>query len=139
MIDDDANANDRHIVLDTNILVSALLTPLGNPNTILQAILDGKVTIVYSAAIMAEYRSVLNRPRFAFDARDVADLLAFVEAFGDLADPDPSDAFMPDEADRPFYDVARESGAVLATGNEKHYPRFDGLMTPAGFILARRR
>lgn len=125
----------RRIVLDTIILVSALLTPAGNPNKILQAVLDGTATLVYSDAIIAEYRSVLARPRFGFDARDVADVLTFIEAFGDLADADPSIDQLPDETDRPFYDVALQTGAILVTGNAKHYPTLGSLMTPAEYAM----
>ncbi|MCL2653210.1 MAG: putative toxin-antitoxin system toxin component, PIN family [Propionibacteriaceae bacterium] len=136
MTDDDAKGGEHRVVLDTNVLVSALLAPIGNPNTILQAILDGSVTIMYSATMMAEYRSVLIRPRFGFDARDVADLLTFIEAFGDSVDPDPSDDPLPDETDRPFYDITRQYGTILVTGNTKHFPGLVSLLTPAEYVEA---
>jgi len=129
-----AEAEWRRIVLDTNVLVSALLTPTGNPNTILRTVLDGELTVVYSAAIMTEYHSVLARPRFGFDARDIMDLTSFIETCGEVTSPIPSTVHLPDESDRPFYDTAKDARAILITGNSRHYPLLDGLMTPAEYV-----
>ena len=127
----DEQTASRRVVLDTNVLVSALLTPAGNPNTVLQAVLDRRITLVYSADTMTEYRSVLSRARFGFDARDVSDLLTFFEVFGDFVESIKSDGAMPDESDRAFLDAATTAGAVLITGNTKHFPRSQGVQTPA--------
>lgn len=129
-----ARPTELRVVLDTNVLVSALLTPAGNPSTILQATLDGDLTLVYSDAILTEYHSVLARPRFGFDRRDIAELLAFIEAFGESIDPQPSDVFMPDQDDRQFYDAGMAAKAMVVTGNVKHYPRSDLVITPADFV-----
>lgn len=53
----------RHWVIDTNVVVSGLLSPNGPPAQVLDAILDGRVKLVYDARILAEYRDVLARPR----------------------------------------------------------------------------
>jgi hypothetical protein len=41
---------------------------------------------------------------------------------------------MPDETDRTFYDVAKAAGAILATGNTKHYPKESFIVGPAQFL-----
>jgi hypothetical protein len=41
---------------------------------------------------------------------------------------------MPDETDRKFYDVASACGALLITGNLKHYPSEPFIISPAGFL-----
>jgi len=51
------------IVIDTNILVSAILTPKGNPAKILKLVLEGKFTLIISPAILEETRQVLRYPR----------------------------------------------------------------------------
>jgi hypothetical protein len=51
------------IVIDTNILVSAFLTPKGNPAKILKLILEGKLNLIISPAILEETRQVFNYPR----------------------------------------------------------------------------
>lgn len=51
------------IVIDTNILVSAILTPKGNPAKILKLILQGKLNLIISPAILEETRQVFNYPK----------------------------------------------------------------------------
>lgn len=51
------------IVIDTNILVSAILTPKGNPAKILKLVLEGKFTLIISPAILEETQQVLRYPR----------------------------------------------------------------------------
>ncbi len=68
------------IVLDTNVLVSALLSPHGPPAQILQLILAGKLVPCLDLRILDEYRQVSRRPKFAFDARLTNELLDFLES-----------------------------------------------------------
>jgi len=51
------------IVIDTNILVSAILTPEGNPAKILKLALQGKLNLIISPAILEEIRQVLRYPK----------------------------------------------------------------------------
>jgi len=53
------------IVIDTNILVSAILTPKGNPAKILKRVLEGKLNLIISPAILEEARQVFNYPKLA--------------------------------------------------------------------------
>ena len=71
-----------NVMLDTNILVSALISSFGPPARILDMVLLGDLRLVYDDRILAEYREVLARPRFGFDLNDVADLLHYLEAEG---------------------------------------------------------
>jgi len=129
----------ERVVLDTNVLVSALLTPAGNPSAVLRAALDGELTLVFSVAIIAEYRSVLARPRFGFDPSDIDDLMAFIEAFGQIVSPMASGVSLLDESDRPFFDACEAAAATLVTGNTRHYPRSCRMMTPAEFVRRLRK
>lgn len=51
------------VVLDTNIIVSALLQPLGPPAQVLLMAVDGSIQLCVSASVFAEYEEVIRRPR----------------------------------------------------------------------------
>jgi putative PIN family toxin of toxin-antitoxin system len=53
------------VVLDTNILVSALISPAGHPAAIYHAWEDGKFTLLTCAEQLDELRSTLQKPRVA--------------------------------------------------------------------------
>ena len=59
------------VVLDTNVLVSAFLSPSGNAARILRLIIQGDVLIVLNESILAEYYEVLKRPKFELDMEAV--------------------------------------------------------------------
>ena len=132
----DQEPGKQRVVLDTNVLVSALLSPTGNPSAVLKAALDGDLTLVYSAAIIAECRSVLARPRFGFDPGDIGDVLAFAEAFGQVVAPTVSSVPLLDESDRPFYDAGVAAAATVVTGNTRHFPPTCRMLTPAELVQA---
>jgi putative PIN family toxin of toxin-antitoxin system len=125
----------RRVVLDTNVLVSALWTSLGNPSTIVSLMLSDKITPHFDHRIMAEYHAVLKRPKLSFSNNDVDKLLAEIERRGLSVVVKPSVMPMIDETDRKFFDVAKACEAVLITGNRKHYPQDPLVMTPAEFVL----
>ena len=128
------------VVLDTNVLVSALWTPAGNASTIVALILTDKIFPCFDYAIMEEYRAVLSRPRLAFSSGDVETLLAEIASRGLSVTVSPSTIKLPDEADRKFYDVATFCEAYLITGNAKHYPKVPNVVNPAQFLaLASRK
>ena len=122
------------VVLDTNVLVSALWTPAGNASTIVALALTGKIVPCFDVRIVNEYRAVLCRPRFAFPSRHVDRLLAEITDRGLSVVAPSSTIALPDEADRKFYDVAAFCEAYLVTGNAKHYPKDPKIMNPALFL-----
>jgi putative PIN family toxin of toxin-antitoxin system len=110
------------IVLDTNVLVSGLLNPEGNPGRILDLFLAGEVTLLADDRILAEYRAVLRRPKFGLDAADVSDFLDLLEAESERVTATPIGSKLPDESDRAFVEVALAGGAEsLVTGNVRHF------------------
>jgi putative PIN family toxin of toxin-antitoxin system len=123
------------IVLDTNIVVSALLTPEGNPAKIFALVaVSDDILLFYSAEILSEYRRVLSYPRLNIAEEKRLRAVSLIEVFGTLIEPPTSTMPLPDESDRIFYDTAHESGAILVTGNTKHYPIEDFIKTPSEFI-----
>jgi len=122
------------VVLDTNILVSALWTPAGNATTIVNLILSDRIIPCFDQQILNEYRNVLRRPRLAFSAGQTDELLTEISGRGLAVTVSSSTITMPDETDRKFYDVARFCEAYLITGNAKHYPREPLILSPANFL-----
>ena len=123
------------VVLDTNIIVSALLTPTGKPARIMNLVINGKLTPLFDVAVLEEYRVVLARPRLQFQPSLVGSILDYLEAEGMLVSTEPCNDRFNDESDRKFFEVALAGGAeALITGNIVHFPQTPVVMTPALFL-----
>jgi putative PIN family toxin of toxin-antitoxin system len=123
------------IVLDTNIVVSALITAHGNASRIIGFVFSGEEQrLIYSSQIIDEYREVISRPKFNLSAGTQELMLDSLMHAGKLVIPVKSDIFFFDETDRKFYDAAETSDAILITGNRKHYPEKDFILTPSDFV-----
>ncbi len=111
------------IVLDTNVLVSGILSPHGPPAAVLRALLTERVRLCFDERILSEYRDVLTRENFSFDREFVEELIAFLEAAGSATLAAPLSLSLPDAGDQMFIEVAVASRAdFLVTGNLKHFP-----------------
>lgn len=111
------------IVLDTNVLVSGILSPNGPPAAVLRALLTERVTLCFDERIVSEYRDVLTRTRFAFDRELVEELIGFLESAGSPTLATPLAVTLPDPWDQMFVEVAVSSNAdCLVTGNLRHFP-----------------
>lgn len=113
---------NRAIVVDTNIIVSALLSPEGTAFEFMTRVLDGEYTVLVSEEIFREYEDVLRRDRFGLGEDIINYILNWFIDHALWVEPQQSCAPMPDEKDRIFYDVAKSCRARLITGNFKHYP-----------------
>lgn len=112
------------LVVDTNVLVSGLLTPFGAPGVIVGLITGRRVRLCYDARILAEYEDVLRRPSFPFGEEDVALFLAQIRAQGELVVPVPLSIGLRDPDDEPFLEVAKAAMVdLLVTGNLRHFPQ----------------
>jgi putative PIN family toxin of toxin-antitoxin system len=109
------------IVLDTNVLVSALINDSGAPAQVVDLCIAGDLELAVDARILSEYRNVLCRPELGLDAADVDALLDLaVHAEHVVAVPLPLS--LPDADDMPFLEVAVAAAAdALVTGNAKHF------------------
>jgi putative PIN family toxin of toxin-antitoxin system len=111
------------IVLDTNVLVSGLLSPFGPPGEIVRMVTAGAIRLCVDARLLAEYETVLLRPRFGLDPEAVAALIDYVDATSEKVASVPLQERLPDPDDEPFLEVAVASGAdYLVTGNLVHFP-----------------
>ena len=123
------------VVLDTNVLVSSLLT-LGPPAAIADLVADGKIIPFYNNLIFREYWDVLTRKKFGFSPAEVNHLINNIERTGMAVENEqPSTIPMIDEEDRVFFDAALKAKAFLITGNTRHFPRRSFVVTPAQFIF----
>jgi putative PIN family toxin of toxin-antitoxin system len=110
-------------VLDTNVLVSGLISAKGPPGRLIDAFLARRLQIAFDDRILQEYKAVLARPKFQFKPADVTafwEILPFqchlvampVECL-QASDPD----------DTKFLEVATATESkTLVTGNKRYYP-----------------
>lgn len=128
-----------YAVIDTNVFISALLSKQPDSATVqvLDAVIDGKIIPLYHEDILTEYDEVLHRSKFHFKEETIQVVLNAVKQFGIEIFPQPSGEILIDTDDLIFYEVAmekREDDAYLVTGNQKHYPIRDFIITPAEMI-----
>jgi putative PIN family toxin of toxin-antitoxin system len=123
------------VVLDTNVLVSALHSADAVPAQIVQSISSGIITPCFCEDILVEYLTVLNRPKLKFSLLRTVELINKIKQFGlYVSDFEKSSFPLPDEDDRVFYDTAKTCGAILITGNAKHFPQEPSIITPREFF-----
>ena len=111
------------IVLDTNVIISGLLSPYQAPGAVVRMVSDLTLRLCYDGRIFSEYEEVLARPKFGFDSEKVEALLEQIKVRGERVVAKPLSKPLPDQADQMFLEVAL-AGKVecLVTGNLKHFP-----------------
>ena len=126
-----------YVVIDTNVLVSALITknPEAATAKVVRLLLEQEFVPLYDADIVTEYEDVLHRSKFPI-LPEVADaLISYIVEHGVEASRVSFDESMPDEDDRVFYEVTlSKEDSFLVTGNLKHYPTSPRVITPADFV-----
>ena len=126
----------KYVVVDTNVLVSALITRNESSPTvkILRYISENKIIPVYSEEIIKEYNEVLHRAKFKLPDEIIVRLLNDIVSNGfEVKNVIEVKEEMPDPKDIVFYAVtlsASDKESVLVTGNEKHFPSKPFILTP---------
>lgn len=112
------------VVIDTNVLVSALLQPQGLPAQVLLVTIAGPtVRLCVSGEVYAEYEEVIGRPRFKRSKSEIADTLRAIREMGIWVKPSHKVRACTDPDDDVFLECAQAAGAhYLVTGNLKHFP-----------------
>lgn len=108
------------VVLDTNVLVSSVLSPHGPPGRLVDLALAGGLVLVVDDRVLSEYAEVLRRRRFGLPAREVDVLVRHLRAAGEAVTARPLGITLPDADDVPFLEVAAAGAATLVTGNPRH-------------------
>lgn len=123
-----------YAVIDTNVLVSAMLKWDSVPGNILELAFSGVITPVLNDSIVNEYQAVLSRPKFHLPERVIHDILTEIDHCGVYVDAQEVDVDLPDPKDRVFYEVVMEKrnsdDAYLVTGNIRHFPGKPYIVTP---------
>lgn len=127
-----------YAVIDTNVLVSAMLKWNSVPGNVMELALDGPIVPILNEEIMREYREVLARPKFHFTEEILNAVLDNIQKRGLYVDAESVDIALPDPKDRVFYEVVMEKrkteDAYLVTGNIKHFPSKPFIVTPREMI-----
>lgn len=121
-------------VIDTNVVVFGMIS--SNPDAPTVGVLDclGNKTItpLYCKEILEEYESVLSREKFRLPKEKVEKFIKMMKSDGISSNRRPSKEYFPDPKDIVFYEVAlSKEDSFLVTGNNKHFPKVDFVVTPA--------
>ncbi|MCL2048223.1 MAG: putative toxin-antitoxin system toxin component, PIN family [Defluviitaleaceae bacterium] len=106
------------VVIDTNVLIFSIHNPSGTPAEIIQLVLCEEIQLYYSKGIINEYKKVLARPKHKLTIEEQNLFISDILDVGIMITPKTSNIDMRDEKDRIFYDTARESNAILITGDK---------------------
>ncbi|HUX33421.1 MAG TPA: putative toxin-antitoxin system toxin component, PIN family [Gemmatimonadaceae bacterium] len=127
------------IVLDTNVVVSGLLSAVSPPGRVVESVFAGELVLLYDERILDEYADVLARPRFRFDPGDIGWFLTVVRLGEPVVAP-PLPLTVPDPDDLKFVEVAVAGGAdAIVTGNARDFKLAEGklavpVVSPRRFI-----
>jgi uncharacterized protein len=130
----------KEFVLDTNVLISGLLSAKNPPGRIVDALRNGVIGLIADDRILLEYRTVLRRPYFEryITAMEREWMIDFLSCASRIVVCDQVFDDVPDIKDACFLEVAFVAGSPLVTGNTKHFPfeknRGVKVLTPAEFV-----
>ena len=126
-----------YAVIDTNVLVAALLSKLADSSTVVirQHILEGTITPLFNDEIFKEYTDVLHRPSLKLPTEQIESILDAIMQRGLILGRTKTDEIFTDPKDIVFYEVAlSKEGSYLVTGNTKHFPTTPLVVTPAELL-----
>ena len=130
--------NKIYAVIDTNVLVSALLSSekQSNPLQVLKAIIDDKIVPLFCDEILTEYRNVLSRDKFPYTKELIEKAIdLFVNNGLDINRVTSEGYQLPDPKDVVFFEVSlAKEDSYLVTGNIKHFPKIDKVITPSEMV-----
>lgn len=126
-----------YVVIDTNVIVSALITK--NPNAattrVLELALMGEIVPLYNQNVLDEYLEVLTRKKFKLKEDSIQYIIKTITTNGIDTLRTSFLEDMPDEDDRVFYELSlSEPDSLLITGNSKHFPRTPRVVSPSEFL-----
>lgn len=123
-----------YAVIDTNVVVSAMLKWNSVPGRVLEHAFIGDIIPLLNEQVVKEYAEVLGRPKFPFDKDRIAKIIEGLSKRGIFMDAETIDIKLPDPKDAIFYEIVMEKRkndeAFLITGNIKHFPIEPFIVTP---------
>lgn len=123
-----------YAVIDTNVLVSAMLRWDSVPGCVLEHTFVGDIIPLLNEQVLNEYMEVLRRPKFHFDNEKIDIIIDGLVKRGIFVDAGDTGICLPDPKDVVFYEIVMEKRkndeAFLVTGNIKHFPTEPYIVTP---------
>jgi putative PIN family toxin of toxin-antitoxin system len=113
------------LVIDTNVVISAVLKPDGLQRTVFLLAITKPATLYVSPEIMAEYRDVMSRPNLKIRKGARQQFLQLIKNRSRSITPVRSLQVANDPDDDIFLECADAARAdYLVTGNTRHFPKF---------------
>ncbi len=126
------------LVIDTNVLVSAVLKPDGLQRTTFLLAITKPGRLYVSLPVLEEYAEVLSRPELSIRRGLRLQLLQLIKNHGHLVTPSRHIEVTSDLDDNIFVECADAARAdFLITGNRKHFPAYwknTKIVTPREFV-----
>jgi len=129
----------KRIVLDTNVLISALRWG-GNPRRIFDKVIDRDLLLCVSKQTLSELERVMDYPKFEFTAQERAEFLSVLTEIAILVEPQERiQLIVEDATDNMFLECAVEAGADFLISGDKHLLSLKEyqnvkLISPADFL-----
>ena len=127
-----------YAVIDTNVIVSSMLKHDSIPGKILDLVILNIIVPLLNNEILEEYFDVLTRNKFDFNVDDVLKVLDRIKENGIVLNREQTLEDFVDEDDIVFYEIVMSAkntmDAYLITGNIKHYPVRNYIVTPREMI-----
>lgn len=127
-------------VVDTNILIRAVIKPLGTVGPVLRR---GTYVLLYSEPLITELVDILNRPhirdKYGLDQDDIEAVIALILLRGEAVVPSRRITICRDPKDNMFLEVAADGEAVILVSGDRDLldlENFEGIpiVTPAVFL-----
>ena len=127
-----------YAVIDTNVIVSSMLKHDSIPGEILDLVISKTIVPLLNKEIIDEYEDVLKRNKFGFNNEEVDNLIASIKSNSIFLEREQTLEEFVDEDDIVFYEIVMSArhtmDAFLITGNIKHYPIRNYVVTPKQMI-----
>ena len=127
-----------YAVIDTNVIISAMLNPDSIPGLVLKYALTGVIVPYLNDDIIKEYTNVINRDKFGFSKVDIDYVLSTLKEMAVILERTLTTEQFTDKKDIVFYEIVltarTKTNAYLVTGNEKHFPNKSFVVTPKEMI-----
>lgn len=110
-------------VIDTNILIRALIKPLGTVGPVLRYLRDGAYVLIYSELILTELVDVLNRPRirdkYGLTTEDIEIVVSLILLRGETVVPTSRITICRDPKDNMLLEAAADGNAnMIVSGDD---------------------
>ena len=127
-----------YAVIDTNVIVSSMLKTDSIPGSIINYIKSDTIIPLLNEEITKEYISVLTRNKFDFEEKKIIETISIIKEKGIFLEREQTLEDFIDQDDIVFFEIVMSArntmDAYLITGNMKHYPIRNYVVTPREMI-----